>query len=155
MKSFKNYLVELQDPIAFIKKASQRFGTTSEYAPYWEPAPIGQHIPLTKFNSEQAQEAVDRLFEVRWRIGGPQGQRNLETRKSFNINELIPTQPYNFTGDERILRAKMEEINPDNISIVTHNGEDYIIDGHHSIMGARLRGDKTITARHLNLDNFE
>ena len=97
---------------------------------------------------------MDRLFEVRWKIGGVDGQRRKETMQTFNINELIPTQPYNYTKDEQILRAKMEEQNPTNISIVTHNGENYIIDGHHSIMGARLRGDDTITARHINLDQY-
>jgi hypothetical protein len=154
MKKFKKYLMELQDPIEFIQRAARRYGTKEVYAPYWDPAPIGEHIPLAKFDSQKSQEAVDRLFEVRWKIGGVDGQRRKETMQTFNINELIPTQPYNYTKDEQILRAKMEEQNPTNISIVTHKGENYIIDGHHSIMGARLRGDDTITARHINLDQY-
>lgn len=154
MKSFKQHLTELQDPISFIKKASERFGTKSEYAPYWDPAPIGQHVPLPGFDNDQAQEAVDRLFEVRWKVGGIPAAQKLEKLKTFNINELKPTQPYNYTGDEDILRVKMAQTNPPNVFIVTHEGEDYVIDGHHSVMGARLRGDDTITARHMDLDQY-
>jgi hypothetical protein len=152
MKNFKQYLMELQDPIEFIKRASERYGTKEIHGEFWEPAPLGKHIPLANFDDEKSQEVMDRLFSVRWDIGGVEGQKRLEKLKTFDINKLIPTQPYNYTGDEQILRAKMENQDPAHISIVTHEGNDYIIDGHHSIMGARLRGDKTIVARHFNMD---
>ena len=154
MKKFKTYLSELQDPIAFIQRASRRFGTKSDYENHWEPVPVGEHIPLPGFDHQTATKVVDKLFDVRWQLGGIGPAKKSEKQRTFEINKLLPTQPYNFTSNEDLLRVKMGQINPPNVFIVTHQGDDYIIDGHHSVMGARLRGDKTITARHLNLDNF-
>lgn len=154
MKKFKTYLSELVDPVDFIKRASRRFGTTLDYGNFYAPAPPGEHVPLAGFDHETATKVHDKLFSVRWLLGGIPGARRHETQKTFKINELNPTQPYNYTGDEDILRVKMAQTNPSNVFIVTHDGEDYVIDGHHAVMGARLRGDKTITSRHLNLDDY-
>ena len=40
------------------------------------------------------------------------------------------------------------------VTTVTHEGKDYVLDGHHAALGAALRGEKTITTKHLDLDKF-
>lgn len=41
--------------------------------------------------------------------------------------------------------------NTPNISIATFRGKNYIMDGHHAIAAAALRGDRLVLVNHINL----
>ena len=74
--------------------------------------------------------------------------------KSFKIDSLVPTQPVVRTSVERLFQDKLNEKSPQHIIVVTHDGQDFIMDGHHSVMAARIRGDDEIIAKHFNLDEY-
>jgi predicted N-acetyltransferase YhbS len=53
---------------------------------------------------------------------------------------------------ENILRDPQRNP-PDNLAVAHHNGKDYVIDGHHHIGAAILRGEKSVNVRYYDTAN--
>jgi uncharacterized ParB-like nuclease family protein len=65
------------------------------------------------------------------------------------IHHLTPTQSYTEWNHDA---APKHMKNREHILVVRHKGKHYIIDGHHRVVAARLRGEKTINANVQDLD---
>jgi len=163
MISFKTFLTERKvDPVDLASRASTRFGKKTSFGK-WEKVDKGGHIPLSSFNARKSNAAGDRLWKVQKKLGfdsRDKAERDAgrsvydsshETKKML-IKDLVATQPFVRTNDVEKLRVKVAETDPKHIHIVRHNSVDYIADGHHAVMAAKLRGDTHVPVRFINLD---
>jgi hypothetical protein len=160
MKSFKEFLEERKvDPVKLAQRVARRYGKKTNYPGYkdapdtdyegeeWKPR-VGTHIPLRSYKhmrrDEYGSTALNRAYEKR--------KVTPEKGKSFSIKDLHPTQPFVRTTDAGKLRKKISGTFGGTIHIATYKGKHYIMNGHHEVMGAAMRGEKSITATHHNLD---
>ena len=143
MKPFKQFLEEKRkiDPVALAIRAARIHGKKTNYGDDWEPAEKQKNFPLKGFKSREAEKVSDLSF----------GLSGKNPKKELTIKKLIPTQPFVRLSDVSKLKKKLGETDPDNINIAKYKGKHYILDGHHSIFAAALRGEKTVKARITNL----
>jgi hypothetical protein len=169
MKSFREYLEErLQDPVKLALRVARRYGTKDQKYSGMLAARRSEHIPLKSYRARTADSVFSRYERVRQKIGGkdiespkkeirdPALQKVEDSfeKKTMNISDLHPTQLFVHTRDVEQLQRKIDDKNPSHVRVATHKGNFYIIDGHHSVMAARLRGEKTIDVGHLDLDKY-
>lgn len=166
MLSFKKFIEERSvDPIDLARRASAQYGKRTRYG-YWESPIKGQHIPLSSFNSRTAEKVDDRRYAILKSFGHTAGKDREQDNKSIerynssfspktmSIKDLNATQPFVRTDDVEQLKNKLKNSSPDNIRIAQHKGKNYILDGHHSVMAAKLRGEKDISVNHINFDEL-
>lgn len=160
MKSFIQFLEERKvDPVKLAQRVARRYGKKTNYPGYKgasdtdsdgeEDKPkVGSHIPLKSYKHMRrdyyGSTSLDRAYE--------KNKKTPEKGKSFSIKDLHPTQPFVRTTDAGKLRKKISGASGGTIHIATHKGKHYIMDGHHEVMAAAMRGEKTISATHHNLD---
>lgn len=163
MKSFKTFLSERKvDPVELASRAAKIHGKRSYFGP-WMQAVKHQNIPLSSYNRKESESASRRLDTYHKKIG----MFNRETQQSarekmardqkvreFPISELRATQPFNRVEDKEKLANKIADKTPTHIHVITHKGKHYVSDGHHAVMAAQLRGEKSVRAKHLNLDEL-
>lgn len=142
MKTFKEFMESAAEGLAI--RASNILGRSS-YNRNGLRAPAGGHIPLKQKGHPSSVASAVNEYEKR---GAPEPA----DRKEFPIKSLLATQHYVETSDKDRLRSKLDSKEAHNAHIITHKGKHYIADGHHEIMAARLRGEKTILAKHTDLD---
>lgn len=154
MLSFKEYIVERRaDPEQLARRLSKRYGKRTSFGK-WEKVVKGGHIPLTSFDGRKVRALADREVSVIKRLGGLAEYDSMKQPKRMKISDLKATQPFVRTNDFDKLRSKIHDKHPTHVSIVTYKGVHYINDGHHSVMAAKLRGDKYIDVSHIDLDQF-
>lgn len=151
------------DPGDLADRAARMYGSKkTNYGP-WMKAEKGKHIPLTAYNGRKANAAAVRydsyISSLGMRDRDPairaQAKQQLTANQQieqFNIADLLPTQQFNRYEDPAITRQKVANTTPEHIHIITYKGEHFINDGHHAVMAAKLRGEKTVNAKHTNLD---
>jgi hypothetical protein len=171
MKTLADLLLERLslDPLRVAQRASRRYGKKEKYGK-WLTAKKGEHIPLKKYRSRQADSVFNRYDRVASKIVGRNdlfspsrdvqkaARDKVEDRfqsRSFDISDLHPTQPFVRTDDMETWKSKIGEKAPEHIRVVTHKGKHYVVDGHHSVVAARLRGEKTIEVKHLDMDEYK
>ena len=179
MKSFKQFIEERKvDPVKLGQRAARRFGQATNYPGHdfddykqkedddgdYVPKKHG-HLPLRKYNVDKAEEvhgAFDKFHTSvapRDEKGHPDySARHIDkyaTTERLHIKDLHPTQPFVATSREDLLRKKIENKKGEVPHTVTHGGKTYVMNGHHVIMGAALKGEKTVTTRNINLDSFK
>lgn len=150
------------DPAALADRAARRYGKKTYYGP-WMKAEKGKHIPLTAYAGKSSVAAQtrydtylsrlgirDRDPEVRERARQLRDQN--QTIETFPIKDLLASQQFTRYDDPEITRQKISDTDPDHIHIITYKGQHIIADGHHAVMAARLRGEKSVKAKHTNLD---
>lgn len=161
MKTFKQFITERKaDPVELASRVARRFGKRSYFGP-WMQAVKHQNVPLTSYNRKEAESASRRLDRYHSKIGmfkketrdaAVQKMDSDHKHREFHISELRATQPFNRVEDKGVLAGKVTNKNPTHIHVVTHKGKHYVADGHHAVMAAQLRGEKTVRVKHLNLD---
>ncbi len=113
-----------------------------------------KQIALKGYNEGEAEK----MWTAYDKSGIHSNDKNLPIR-SFNVRDLTPSQPHlrvdNDSLKHKIVGMDRVEGTSSTINVATHEGKHYIIDGHHRVLAARLRGDKEISARHINLDQIE
>lgn len=153
MLTFSQFITERKvEPEYLAHRTARRYGKKTSFGK-WEKVQKGGHIPLTSFNGRKVRAAADREWALRKRIGHDQFNSMFQ-EKTFDIKKLKASQPFVRTDDVEKLRSKLKDKHPDNVRVLTYKGEHFIYDGHHSVMAAKLRGDKTIRAKHIDLDQF-
>ena len=78
----------------------------------------------------------------------------LRTKETLPIAGLIPTQPFTRHDDQELTTQKLNNVAPEHIHVARYKNKNYILDGHHSIMAAKLRGERSITANVTDLDKI-
>ena len=153
MLTFLQFITERKtDPERLALRSARRYGKKTSFGK-WEKVQKGGHIPMTSFNGRKVRAVVDREWALRQRIGHDHFDNMFQDR-TFEVKNLKASQPFVRTNDVEKLRNKLNDKHPDNIRVLTYKGEHFIYDGHHSVMAAKLRGDKTIRAKHIDLDQF-
>lgn len=137
------------DPVKLAVRVANKFGKRDRYG-NWESPIKRQHIPLKSFKSKKADKVYDVYTKVR--MSDPDHFSDKFTRKQFSIKDLIAIQPFVRINDLEQLKAKINDKDPEYIRIATYKNENYIMDGHHAVVAAWLRGDETITANSIDLD---
>lgn len=151
------------DPADLADRVARIYGSKkTSYGP-WMKAEKGKHIPLTAYSGRKANAAAIRYDSYVASLGirdrdpavRAQAKEKMNANQqveTFNIKDLIPTQQFNRYENPEITRQKVANVTPEHIHIITYKGEHFINDGHHAIMAAKLRGEKTVNAKHTNLD---
>lgn len=151
---------EAQNPEDVIFRAAKIYGQPTEFGHDWPGAAQGAYFPLKNFDDEVADDVLKKRAAVLRHLGGDSyflGLDAVQKRKptEIEIDKLRPTQPFVDVNDRDIWGIKLAGNRPKPISVVTHRGIPYIIDGHHSYVAAKLTGAETVPAINLNLDEFD
>ncbi len=104
------------------------------------------YIPLSKRGHPSSIGSAVQKYETH-------GHKIEDKKTTFHIKDLHATQPFVKVSDGEKLHNKING-GFKNAHVITHKGKHYVSDGHHEILGARLRGEKTVTVRHTNLDSI-
>lgn len=159
---FSNLEERKVDPAALADRVARRYGKKTSYG-QWMKAEKGKHIPLTAYSGRLANAAQTRYDTYLGKLGfrdrdpatrekARQERDANQTIDDFNIKDLVASQQFNRYNDPEITKQKVSDTNPSHIHIITYKGQHIIADGHHAVMAAKLRGEKTIKAKHTNLD---
>jgi hypothetical protein len=163
MLSFKQFILErLVDPEFLAKRTSQIYGKKTSYGK-WLKTEKGGHIPLTSYRGREVSGVQNRLFHVQGKMGMHDDDPNkqiagLEKYKSsfkprkMEIKHLNATQPFVRTQDSEKLKNKISGKSSSKVIVIQHKDKHYIQDGHHTVMAAKLRGEKHIDVHHINLN---
>lgn len=153
------------DPALLAQRVAGRYGKRTKYG-YWEPPVKQQNIPMRSFNQRAADAVYRAYFDARSQFAQqvdpslPRRQqdeevsvlfRQLFSPVSMDIRTLIATQPFVRINDPEMLQQKLGDTDP-KISVATYRGRNYIMDGHHAVVAAALRGDRQVLVSHIDLD---
>lgn len=143
MLSFKKFLQERSNTDVALRAAkihgSKKFNSSGL------SADKGSYIPLKKKGHPSSiASAVGKYEKVAHKVKDKQTE--------FHIKDLHATQPFVKVSDHEKLKSKIES-GFKNAHVITHKGKHYVADGHHEILGARLRGQRTVKVRHTDLDS--
>lgn len=165
MLNFRDFIYERKaDPIKLAKRVSRRYGTRTSFS-QWEKVPKGGHIPLNNFDEDLSGDAAEALEDLQMNLGMEDRDASIRKKaeKKYNalhkkidvpIKSLYATQPYVMSNDMEKLKAKIDQKNPDHIHVVKYKNKNFISDGHHAVVAAMLRGDKTIKVNMIDLDTI-
>jgi hypothetical protein len=167
MKIYEIIFERIVDPVKLAQRVANRYGRRTRYG-NWEAPVRGQHIPLRSFNSREADAVYRAYTRVRYRLrsrvdsGLSLADQDRESSRLFgdlfrpdrmDIRGLRATQPFVRVDDPGLLAAKLGEMSP-TIRVATYRGRDYIVDGHHAVVAASMRGERQIMVLHIDLDNL-
>lgn len=156
----------LVDPALLAQRVASRYGNRTKYG-HWEAPIKGQNIPMRSFNSRQADAVYKAYYNARHRLSRqvdqklPRHDQDIAISELFGrlfrpermaISSLVATQPFVRIDNPEMLQQKLGNLSK--ISIATYRGKNYIMDGHHSIVAATLRGDRDIDVNRIDLDNL-
>ena len=154
MKTLLEYLEErFQDPVKLALRVAARYGKKEKYGKVVR-AERGNHIPLKSYNVRRSNSVENKAEKVYDKLGGERQYYAAHVPASMNISDLNATQPLVRIDNQQTLKNKISDKSPSHVLVATHKGKHYIMDGHHAVMAARLRGEKTIDVRHLDLDKY-
>lgn len=153
------------DPYALQQRVAKRYGKRSKSIGFWEPVTKSEYIPLSGYNASSTNSflnAVRKVFGAMGQYDRDPAIKDAATKKinslysheELPIDSLIPTQPVTRHSDPEISKQKIANTEPENVVVIRFKNRNFISDGHHSIMAAKMRGDKNITAKFLDLDNL-
>lgn len=146
MQKFSQYLRERAvDPEALAARVAQQYGKKSSYGKWLKPQ-VGGHIPLSSYHKPSVTALENEVYKRGSNLPTP-------TIEKMDVKKLRATQPYVEVHDPDRLKAKIRDGNPTHVRVFTHKGKHYIEDGHHAVMAAMLRGDKSIMVTRTNLDS--
>lgn len=164
MLTFIQFINErMIDPFELAKRVSRRYGTKTKYGK-WDKVEKGGSIPLKKYNAKSADSVFSKYDKHVKKHTGSYSPMKRDDKEwtvkrdalyrpaKHEISSLHPTQPYVRTNDHEILKNKIDNKNPDHIVTASHKGKNYILDGHHAVMAASMRGDKHVNSKHMDLD---
>ena len=152
MFGFLEFLDERENPLAVAQRAAKMYGKKEKYGK-WMTAEKGEHIPLKNFRAKESDSVETRYHHKFYDRKAGKMKPPTSNNKEHDIKSLTPTQPFVRTGTEDTLKAKIAEKNPNHIATASYRGKTYVMDGHHAVMAAALRGEKKIIAhRHYELD---
>lgn len=152
------------DPHALQQRVARRYGKRSKEIGFWDPVIKGKYIPLKGYNASSTNSFIQHLYKFTNALGistnNPPEVQNAAKQKldalyktaSLPINELVPTQPFNRYENDALSQEKLKNTSP-KIVVVKFRNRNFISDGHHAVMAAKMRGEKAINAKFLDLDD--
>ncbi|MCX6783317.1 MAG: ParB/RepB/Spo0J family partition protein [Candidatus Levybacteria bacterium] len=174
MISFKNFLIErIVDPEQLAVRVAKKYGKRTSYGS-WLKAKKHEHIPLSNYNRVDVNKVENKLYKYQKKLGmypgdfgaSEQEQKKVTARaneasanykkkfsdKTMKISDLHATQPFIRTDDMEQLKNKISNKTSSDIMVIKHNDKHYIMDGHHTVMAAKFRGEKDVNVKYLDLD---
>ncbi len=143
MKTFIEFVTERKtDPEKLAVRAAGIYGKKTNYGPDYDKPAKGKHIPLSSYNSRKANAMWDKF----------ESDNHESSSKTVPIKSLHAAQPYARIDDPEKLKEKLKDTKPANIVVAKHKGLNYVVDGHHSVLAAHLRGEKNVEAKYYDLD---
>jgi len=154
MLSFKHFIIEYTKADVASRFARIKHG--------------GSEIPIKGYDPDKADEVFDRLDDVKEKVIGPERlyhdsmeeknkahkefNTNYFSEKNFNISDLKPLQGSVDVSSKERTENKFNS--PSTVRVATHEGEHYILDGHHTVAAAIANRNKKIKVMHINLDDY-
>lgn len=172
MKTFHQFLLEMKDPVGSAQKYARRqmardakdpsVPPVTEYEDEQRDPGERLYIRTRGFDRNKAVKVLDNLLKREDRIIGKRSWSEgkplidaREVKRTLSVRRLLPTQDTVDVGNAETLKKKME-YNPqtmkDRVRVVRSGRKNYIVDGHHRVLGAILAKKKTIPVRLFNLD---
>jgi len=174
MISFKNFLLERKvDPEQLAVRTAKMYGKKTSYGS-WLKTKKHEHIPLNNYDRVAVNKVENTLFKYQKKLGmydraglgssaekkkattraneASENYKNKFSDKTMKISDLHATQPFIRTDDVDQLKNKIGNKTSSDILVIKHNDKHYIMDGHHTVMAAKFRGEKDVKVKHLDLD---
>jgi len=154
MLSFLGFLNEDRkvDPEKLAHRVARRYGKRTNYGK-WLKAEKGKHVPLSSYNRKSVDSVERKLDRVAPFYNS--GHQTHYKPERMEVKSLHATQPFNRTDNPDRVKDKIAEKNPSHIRVATHKGKRYVVDGHHAVMAAHLRGDSHVDVHHIDLDQHK
>ena len=154
MLSFLQFITERKsDSIELANRVARRYGKKEKYGK-WFSSEKGKHIPLRSFNAKESNEVEKKSEKVFNKLGGSEQYHAAHKPTDMKISDLNATQPFVRTNNQETLKNKISEKTPSHILVATHKGKHYIMDGHHAVMAAAMRGETHVPVKHLDMDKY-
>ena len=163
MKIFEVIEDRSVDPVDLATRTGKRYGTQQKDYGYDSSDTIkSKYIPLKSYDDDTADEIDKELYDVYlefgWKDSSPTERVAIRKKvdaeassmQAVTINKLKATQPFVRIEDPEVLKNKINTTKV--ITVIKFVNELYIRDGHHAVLAARLRGEKTIQAKVIDLD---
>lgn len=154
------------DPIDLANRVGKKYGTQERDYGYIDSDTVkGKYIPLKSYDEAAVDEIEQELFDVYKEFGWQNAERaervNIRKRveneassvEQIPINKLNATQPFVRIEDIEILKNKIDTTKE--IRVIKFVDNFYIRDGHHAVLAARLRGEKQIKSKVIDLDYLQ
>jgi hypothetical protein len=149
------------DPTKLAKRTGSRYGKEKNYGYNQSGTIPGQYIPLKNYDDELVDDMEFAKHEMYKKFGWNPGDKNLpeirkelehiaSSRHDIEIRKLYATQPFVRIEDPEVLKSKLDSNKT--ISVTKYQNRYFIIDGHHAVLAAKLRGELLINAIILDLD---
>jgi hypothetical protein len=149
------------DPIKLAQKLGKKYGTEKNYGYDTSKTIPGQYIPLKNYNDDLVDDMEYMKNQLYKRFGWEPGIKNIaeirkqladiaESNQYVEIKKLVATQPFVRIEDEDLLKQKIETNKT--ISVTRFQNRYFVVDGHHAVLAANLRGERLINANVLDLD---
>lgn len=166
MKIFEILKERSVDPVDLAARVGRRYGTQDQDYGYDSSDTVkSKYIPLKSYNDDLVNEMEEELWELFSELGVlelPRGEQQARREKitgeatstgNVTINKLTATQPFVRIEDVEILKNKVASSK--SIKVMKYVNKLFIQDGHHAVLAATLRGEKTIQATIIDLDKLQ
>jgi len=152
MKGFKQFIAELRSTEHALRNL-QRIRRSDPYEkakygddPYYEP----QMIPTRGYDAEKSNDAL--IAYEKWKNKRPGNVRKYTTVKNVRLASLRATQQKtNATADSKLAQKTQIGDEP-HMLVAKHNGEHWILNGHHHYVALRAADHEHADVHYLNLD---
>ena len=148
------------DPVRLAQRTGRRYSKDDEYGYDKSDTVKGKYIPLKNYDDDLVDDLEAAQFEI-YKSMGFDGKNDLKPiRQKFEskysksqdvpINRLVATQPFVRIEDLETLKSKIDSSKQ--IRVTKYLNKLFVSDGHHAVLAARLRGEKSIPALVIDLD---
>ena len=154
------------DPIDLARRTGKRYGTQQKDYGYTTSNTVqGKYIPLKSYDDNTVDKMEQEFYDVYNEFGWKDAtsaerikirkkvEQEASTDQTVPIKKLKATQPFVRIEDLKILKNKVNTNKK--ILVIKFVDDFYIRDGHHAVLAARLRGEKTIPAQVIDLDYLQ
>ena len=163
---FSEIIERSVDPVALATRAGKRYGDQEKDYGYPQSDTVkSKYIPLKNYNDDVVDEMEEEFNDIYKSLGFyelPDDQRRelrqqldaeASTQREVPINKLHATQPFVRIEDLELLKNKIGDSKT--IVVIKFVDQLFVRDGHHAVLAARLRGEKTIQAKIIDLDYLQ
>lgn len=158
---FQEFFVERKvDPAKLAARTGRRYGKEDDYGYHKSDTVKGKYIPLKSYDEDWADEIDGLNWHLVKSLDTKYGRAEREkifkkytTREQTPVNKLQASQPFVRIEDEKVLKQKLATSKP--IRVAKLAGHLIVLDGHHALMAALLRGEKVVSTNIVDYDNLE
>lgn len=144
IKELKQRLIDRGDDMDDIIRRLKRVDFEASKKPYFDETVV----------NDKLENAIRQCEEIIVKYVG----KLAPSKHEVKVNKLLPTERISMQNTEKVIAIKEAVLNNDDIplpTIYTEHGQDYIIDGHHRVLGYVAAGLEDIEVDVISKDNLK